>query len=454
MSDGAPGGLRRDTLLNLAGQLLPLAVAVFAVPAITRGLGIERFGILALAWTVLGSFNVLDLALGRALTRFAAEALARGEEERLPDLLGSATALQAALGTVAAVVFAAAAPLLAGRVLHVPAPLLGEARETFLLLALSFPMTLTTGCLRSLLEAARRFDLINLVRAPAGAATFAIPWLGAARGWSLPAIVGLLVLTRGAVLAVHWLFCRHALPAARKPRLRRAVLARLARFGGWITAANAIPPLLVLTERFLLGALVSLAAVAHFSVPYEMVFRLWVLPTSALAALFPVLSAAAGQGDVRAVTTLSRRASRAILLLLAAPVAVALAGARPVLELWMGTGFAAEGATVLRLLAVGLLFSALGSVPAAVLQATGRPDLTARLRIAELFVAIPLSWLLIRHWGTAGAALGAALRAAADSAVLHRLHRIGVRRLGGVEPVALPASSPAPGMNKVPLGSG
>ncbi|HYG65683.1 MAG TPA: oligosaccharide flippase family protein, partial [Thermoanaerobaculia bacterium] len=260
-SPALPSGLRRDTLLNLAGQLLPLAVAVAAVPATTAGLGVERFGVLALAWTVLGSFNVFDLALGRAVTRFAAEALAQDEPERLPGLLWSATGLQAALGIVAAAAFAAASPLLAGAVLQAPPPLADEIRRTFLILALSFPVTLVTGCFRSLLEAAGRFDLVNLVRAPAGAATFAIPWLGAAAGWDLPAIIGLLVLTRALVLVVHWRLCRRALPVLVAARAwpAREPLARLARFGGWITASNVIPPLLTLVERFLLGALVSLA---------------------------------------------------------------------------------------------------------------------------------------------------------------------------------------------------
>ena len=70
----APRGIRRDTLLNLIGQTLPLAVAALTVPAIVAGLGSERFGVLALAWTVLGSFSVLDLALGRAVTKLSAEA--------------------------------------------------------------------------------------------------------------------------------------------------------------------------------------------------------------------------------------------------------------------------------------------------------------------------------------------------------------------------------------------
>ncbi len=45
--------LARNTLLNLIGQGLPLIVAVVTIPFIIQGLGIERFGLLSLAWVVL-----------------------------------------------------------------------------------------------------------------------------------------------------------------------------------------------------------------------------------------------------------------------------------------------------------------------------------------------------------------------------------------------------------------
>ncbi|HSG38787.1 MAG TPA: flippase [Thermoanaerobaculia bacterium] len=417
-------GIGRDTLLNLLGQTLPLGVAVFAVPALISALGTERFGILALAWTVLGSFSVLDVALGRAVTKLSAEALGRGEPGRLPAIVWNAVLLQAVLGCLVALLFAATAPWLVDRVLHLHGPIAEETRRTFLILALSFPLTLITGCLRSLLEALRRFDLINLVRAPAGAATFALPWLAVHLGWGLPAMVGLLVLFRGMVTAVHYLLCRKALPAmAGWRRPQRSVLSELARFGGWVTAANSVPPLLVLMDRFLIGSLLSLTAVSWFSVPYEMVFRLWVLPTSVVAAAFPVLSMEIGRGDWRRAGEVASRSARMVFLLLGPPVAVAILGAQPILEVWLGGDFAEAGTPVLRWLAAGVLISALGSVPSSVLQAAGRPGLTARLRLIELPVFALLMAGAIRGWGTTGAAVVFAVRAAVDAAVLSWLAR-------------------------------
>jgi O-antigen/teichoic acid export membrane protein len=59
--------LARNTLFNLIGQGLPLVVAVVTIPFIIQGLGIDRFGLLSLAWVVLGYFAIFDsgLAIGK-----------------------------------------------------------------------------------------------------------------------------------------------------------------------------------------------------------------------------------------------------------------------------------------------------------------------------------------------------------------------------------------------------
>jgi len=53
--------LSRNTVLNLVGQCAPLLVAIFAIPLLIRGLGTDRFGVLTLAWVVIGYFSLFDL---------------------------------------------------------------------------------------------------------------------------------------------------------------------------------------------------------------------------------------------------------------------------------------------------------------------------------------------------------------------------------------------------------
>lgn len=72
----SPGsrGIARNIVWNQAGYLVPVLVALGAVPVLVDALGSARFGVLTLIWAVVGYFTLFDFGLGRALTQhFAAE---------------------------------------------------------------------------------------------------------------------------------------------------------------------------------------------------------------------------------------------------------------------------------------------------------------------------------------------------------------------------------------------
>ena len=92
--------LFRGAIWNLLGQSLPVVAAFLFVPLLVRGLGIERFGILSLAWMLVGYFSLFDLGLGGALTRLVSDRLANRQDEEVPGLVWTALALTFPLGLV------------------------------------------------------------------------------------------------------------------------------------------------------------------------------------------------------------------------------------------------------------------------------------------------------------------------------------------------------------------
>ena len=102
--------LARNTILNMVGQAIPLLIGVIVIPLIVRGLGTDRFGLLSLAWVILGYFSLFDLGLGRATTKFVAEVLGKGELARLPGLVWTSFVLHLLLGIAAAVLLGALSP--------------------------------------------------------------------------------------------------------------------------------------------------------------------------------------------------------------------------------------------------------------------------------------------------------------------------------------------------------
>ena len=410
--------LAHNTAMNVAGRIVPLVVAIFTVPYVVHHLGTDRYGLLALAGIVVGYFGIFNLGFGPATTKFVAELLGKGELEKLPELVWTAAASQTALGLAGGIALAAASPLLADHLLKIPAELHPQARVIFLMLAFALPIDFASGSMQGVLGASQRFDLLNAVSIPSSCFTSLLPVVALALGYGLPAIVFFLVLMRLAGLAVVTFFCLRLFPSLWRVRFDFRLVRSLLGFGGWVTISSVVAPILTYFDRFLLGAVVSVAAVGFYAPPYMIATKLWILPNGLMATLFPAFSSSAGRGDAEWIRrTLIR--SLKFLILIVGPAALLLAFfARPLLTLWLGANFASEGTLALQILAVGVLVNSLARVPTGLLLGMGRPDLSAKFHLVELPFHIGLAWFLIVRFGLPGAAFAWALRVTLDFVLL------------------------------------
>jgi O-antigen/teichoic acid export membrane protein len=408
----------RNTAFNLGGLVAPMLAAVLATPLLVHGLGLDRFGVLTMIWAVLGSFSILDLGLGRAVTQLVAERLGREDAHEIPGLVWTANAMLLLFGVAGGLLLAAAAPWLTGNLLRIPHPLLGEGRTVFYLLALSLPWVISTSGLRGVLEANHRFDLANAIRLPLGVFTFLGPLAVLPFSRSLVPVVGILVAGRVVAWLAHLLLCFRALPILRAGSgVERRYVSPLLRFGGWMTASNVASTVMTYLDRFLIGAVISLTAVAYYVTPYEMLWRMTMLPGALLGVLFPAFAASATRDGAR-MARLFDGGFRAVYAVMFPATLILVTFAPELLGLWLDPGFASHSATVLQWLAVGVFALSLGMVLASGLQGIGRPDLTGQLNLIELPLYIGLLWLLLHRYGIVGAAIAWTARAAVDAVAL------------------------------------
>jgi len=395
-----PGpSLGRNVALNLVAQGLPMVAAVVAVPPVLAALGEARFGVLALAWTLVSFFGLLDLGVGRALTKLLAEREPGSGDAR--DLVGTALALALALGVVAGVALALAAPWLVQRVLAVPPELRAEAQRALGLLALALPAAVVGVTLRGVLEARQRFDLVTAVRAPMGVAMFAGPLLVVPFSSSLVAVVAVVVVVRVVALAGYLMAVARVEPWRTWPSSVHA--ARILRLGGWMTVSNVIAPLLLYLDRFVVASIVSLEAVTLYVTPFEVISRLSIIPLAVMGVVFPVFSRSLA-GDPCEAHRLWRRSLVAVAGLLAPPALAVALLARPLLEMWLGADFAARAVAPAAILAVGMLVHGLTQPSFNLLQAAGRADVTARLHLVEAPLYLGYMWWLTARFGIVGTA--------------------------------------------------
>ena len=88
------------------------------------------------------------------------------------------------------------------------------------------------------------------------------------------------------------------------------------------------------------------------------------------------------------------------------------------LRMWLGADFAQHSYRVLQWLAVGVFLNSLALVPFTLLQAAGRPDLTATLHLIELPLYLGMLWWLISARGIEGAAIAWTVRMGIDAVFL------------------------------------
>ncbi len=428
--------LTKNWALNFFGQVLPLVVGLATIPYVVRGLGAERFGVLSIAWVLLGYFGLFDLGLGRATTKFVAECLGKGDTRRLPGLVWTSLWSQVLFGLAGALLAAAATPFLVERVLKLSPVLRGETEASFFILAASLPLVLAGNALRGVLEAAQRFDWVNYVKAPANLSIFLLPALALPFGWRLPGVVSLLVAARAVSALAYLGFSFRMFPVLRQDfSLDLSMLRPLLAFGGWVTVSNVVGPFLTYMDRFFIGSVVSMSAVGYYTAPYEAITRVWAIPSSLTATVFPAFSALDAAGSKQRLEELCARSLKSLLLTLGPTLLLVMFFAREILARWLGPEFAGKGTLVLQLLAAGALINSLAFVPFGLLHGLGRPDLTAKIHLLELpfyFVALPY---LLRSMGIAGAALAWTLRVATDAVLIFGavilLRRVSLRRLVG-----------------------
>jgi O-antigen/teichoic acid export membrane protein len=85
---------------------------------------------------------------------------------------------------------------------------------------------------------------------------------------------------------------------------------------------------------------------------------------------------------------------------------------------WINPGFAEHSFRVAQFIAVGVFVNSIGMIAQSLVQAYGRPDLTAKLHLLELVLYVPYLWWLTKEYGIDGAAIAWTIRVLISAVVL------------------------------------
>ena len=403
--------MARNTTWNMIGQVVPLFIAAAIIPILIRRLGVDRFGILTLAWALVGYFGLFDLGLGRALTKVVSEALAGGKEGDAASSVWVAMSILMAVGVAFTLLMLFLAHWLVFKVIKVPPGLQQETVKAVYWLAFSIPVITVTAGLRGVLEAQHLFGTLAIVRIAMGVFNYLGPLLAALYSPNIALLCAILVLGRIVAGVVHLILCLRSMPALRKKVvLERRLLPALVSTGAWITVSNTVAPILTFGERFVVGLFLSVSAVAYYATPAEMVTRLLMIPGAIVTVLFPAF-AALSVLDFSKLKLSYDRGIRFCLILIFPAIFLIMLFAPEGLHLWLGSVFAEKSTAVLRWMALGIFVNSVAAqVPYALLQAANRPDIPGKLHLLEVPIYLAALAAGIKMYGITGVAAVWALR--------------------------------------------
>jgi len=408
----------RNVLWGLFGQAAPMIIAVFSIPYLIQKLGTERFGVLTILWVFVGYFSIFDLGLGRAVTQAVAHKLGEQKFHEVRDIVKTAALLMFGVGLIGTLIIAALAPLLTFQILHIPENLISETRNSLFVVAIATPLIVTNSGWSGLLEALQRFDLANFIKAFLGFWTYLSPVIVVQYTVRLEAV--LLTLVSARILAFLMLFIASLKAMKDLPgpaRFKKELIKPLTRYGGWLTITNIVSPLMTQLDRFFIGAILTVAAVAYYTVPLEVMSKILIIQTAVTGALLPALTRAHSLSEAH-IRKLFEAAMKAIFLLVFPVVVFIFIFAPELLRLWVGEQFVIESTPTVRWLCAAIMINSLSAPSVAFLWARGRTDITAKIHLLELPLYLGAVYFFVSKMGLVGAAIAWTLRHVMDNSLL------------------------------------
>ncbi|MFM0739775.1 oligosaccharide flippase family protein [Paraburkholderia xenovorans] len=410
----------KNIFINFAGAIAPTFVSLVTVPAYIHLMGVERYGVINLVWTLIGYFGVLDLGTSLATENQISKARAANDDS-IEQIFWSAWFMNLGTGIVGGLLVYLGTFVYITHGVAVDPAFQREVMASLPWIAVAVPIANVSWVFAGAINGVERFASFN-INQTLGTALFQLLPLAAIFCFSpsLAVVIPAAVLARlvaGVMLGAA--ACRAI--GIRRMRLPQwHVMLELFRYGRWMLLFSGAGMIASTLDRMLIGTMMGARYVTYYTAPQNLVSRLNLLPVAMVRTLFPRLSAVS-RVDADAL------AHRSLAFLNGAftpCVIVALFALKPFLTLWLGATVAAA-APVAGVLVLGVWLAGQSSILGILIQAQTNPALVAGVSWLQLPLFIVALWAGIHWYGIMGAGVVVAFKALFDYGVLlyfSRLH--------------------------------
>jgi O-antigen/teichoic acid export membrane protein len=397
--------LLKNTLFNFGGQIASLLVALIVVPIVINFLGIERYGILAILWSVLSYFAIFELGLSSAIIKFSAELFLKNDRKQIPEIFWTTLILQAIFGIVAGIILYLLIPVILVKLFKIPHEFIPETKVALCMLAVFIPINFVSNSFFAILSASQRFDLVNLFKIPSNISTHIVTIICVLAGFNLSGIIMSIVVVKILVFIILVYVCFKTYPYLKKPCFSRGHIRKIYLYGSWLTVSNAINPIVFYLDRFVIGAILSMSAVAYYSAPFQISAKLWIISSSMMMTLMPAFSSFSSIENKDRLFVLFVKSLKYMFLISLPLIFTGIVYSRDILHIWIGSDFAQKSFIPLIILLLSNLIDIPGIISSTFLEGYGKTKSLAKIKMLFFVPNFLIMYFLVLHYNIIGAAI-------------------------------------------------
>lgn len=397
---------------GLIAQFWTGVIGLVALPVFARGLGAERYGLLALNLALINFAAVADLGVGRAASKYLAEDYERGEMFRTQRFVSTAMTVTVVMGLVGTVLLALLTPVLVHFAFRIPEGMQREAQMAFWITGLGLLAVLVRILFDGVLSGHHRIATLSLGNMIIGTLRVGLSIAAVLAGYSLIGVLIINVVMSYLHAAGLWWYTRRHFAGRINmvlgwdPATARQLLAL-----GLVSTLSAIMANVVFlyADRFIIAVFLPLALTGYYTMAFDISSRQAYVSNSIAAAFFPVFS---GHGAT-SVPDLERSYLQATKAMAVGATGLAMlltVFGRPLLTYWVDPSFGANSASSLMVLAIASLLACYVQILYTVIMAaSSRPGICVRVFAVAVALHVAASLVFLRFWNIVGVASAFAL---------------------------------------------
>jgi len=409
MEQSLSGKIIRNTFYNVIGHFFGIFIGLFLTPYIISRIGLERFGIWAIAGVVTGYFGMFDFGIGMSFVKHIAEFYAKKDYNKINEIVNSGLLFY----SIFAVIIISSAPLYVDPILRffkIPKDLYSEALFAFFAGIIFFSISNALSIFPALQSGLQRMDISNktgiIISVPAAAGTIFV----LQNGWGLRGLI-----INNAVIFVMAGLANIAIAFRIFPELKISpflftpgMLKKLFGYGVKLQIARISSMIAVNIEKLLITRYLSIGLVTFFQLASSIVENVKSVSLLFISALMPAFSEIDARGGRKELIDSYIRGTKYLGLIAIPLFMFVIITAPQIMRIWMGIGYE-KSVWIIRILGIGWLYAVLAGVRGVVVQAIGKPEMEMKGGLAVAILNIPLSIIFIIKFGFVGAALGTML---------------------------------------------